>query len=73
MIDFTVVKGLEFSVVFDASDRGDVKSSAGIAWSTVRDDIIASRFAGFINLREESNVSDKAFPVGISASIGAGD
>ena len=73
MRDLTVVKSLEFIVMFQASDSGDVKGTANIAWPTFGDDIIASCFARLINLREEPDVADEVFAIGIGASIRAND
>ena len=73
MRDLTVVKGLKFIVMFQASDSGDVKGATNIAWPAFRDNVIASCFAGLVNLWEEPDVADEVLAIGIGASIRAND
>ena len=66
---FVIVKGFELSVVFEASDGGDIKGTADVVGAAFGDDVIAPGFAGLVDLREESDVTDEVFAVRIGAAV----
>ena len=70
---FPVVKGFKLDVVFKASNGSDVKGATDVIGAAFRDGVISTGFTGLIDFREESDVTDEAFTVGVCASVGTDD